>query len=85
MKSKYIVEINSNLWIPLNSHINSHNNRKPWHTSFVMAPEGFPFYSTMKRGGSDRANRGAVIGHFQKVELMGEIGARMSATPPDSR
>ena len=35
-------EVRTNLWIPLNSHIYSHSNRKPWHTSFLVAPAGPP-------------------------------------------
>ena len=84
MKLKYIVEINSNLWIPLSSHISSHNNRKPWCTSFVMGPEGSPFYSIMKRGRSDGASRRAAMGHFSKGRAIGEASAGMSATLPDS-
>ena len=38
-----------------------------------MAPEGFPFYSTKKRGGSYKASRWAAIGHFQKVGLVGRL------------
>ena len=83
MKSEDNVEISTNLWIPLSSHIYTHSKRKPWHTSFVMALAGPPFYNTMKRGGSEYRNERAVIGHFQKVGL-GEAGPRMSGILPDS-
>ena len=73
MKSKYKVEISTNLWIPLNSHIYIHSKRKPWHTSFVMAPAGPPFYTSIKRGRSELRNERAVIGHFQKVALVGKL------------
>ena len=73
MKLKYKVEINTNLWIPLSSHIYTYCKRKPWCTSFVMALEGLPFYSTMKRGGSGYRNERAMIGHFQKVGLVGKL------------
>ena len=60
--------------MPLSSHIsNSQNHRKLWHTSLVMAPEGFLFYSSMKRGRSGHWNERAVIGHFQKVRLVGTL------------
>ena len=40
-------EVSTNLWIPLSSHIYSHSNRKPWHTSFLVALAG-PLYTTTK-------------------------------------
>ena len=42
MKLTDKVEVITNLWIPLSSHIYFHRS-KPRHTSFVMAPEGLPF------------------------------------------
>ena len=39
----------------------------------MMAPEGLPFYSTMKRGRSGHWNERAMIGHFQKVGLVGKL------------
>ena len=39
------VEVSTNLWIPLSSLF---SQQKPWHTSFVMALAGPPFYTTTK-------------------------------------
>ena len=72
MKLKYKVEINTNLWIPLSSHIFSHRSR-PWCSSFVMASEGPSFYIAMKRGESEPRSERAVIGHFHKVGLVGKL------------
>ena len=66
-------EIETNLWIPPSSHIYTHS-KKPCNTSFVMAPGGPSFYTTMKRGRSGQENERAVIGHFQKVGLVGKLG-----------
>ena len=63
MKLKYKVEISTNLWIPQSSHIYSHRSR-PWCTSILMAPEGPPFYTSMKRGESENKNERDVVGHF---------------------
>ena len=82
IKLKYNVEISTNMWIPLSSHIYSHRSR-PWCTSFVMAPEGLSFYSTMKR-----VDRGTGMKGYDwplsKGRAGGEAGARMSGTLPDS-
>ena len=40
---------------------------------FVMVPEGFPFYSSTKRGWSGHWNEWAVIGHIQKVGLVWKL------------
>ena len=72
-KLKYEVEMSTNLWISLSSHIYIHSKRKPWCTSFVMTPTGLPFYTSMKRGGSEHRNERAAIGHFQKVGLVGKL------------
>ena len=72
MKSNYKVETSTNLWIPLSSHIYSQRSR-PWHKSFMMAPEGLPFYSTMKKGESEHWNERAIIDHVQKVGLVGKL------------
>ena len=57
-------------WADSDSYL--HRSR-PWCTSFVMAPKGLPFYTTMKRGGSGHWNERAVIGHFQQVGPGGEV------------
>ena len=66
MKLKYKVEINTNLWIPPSSHIYTHSKWKPWHTSFVMAPEGLPFYSTMKRADQGTGMKGLWLATFKR-------------------
>ena len=67
------IEISTNLWIPLGSHIYSHS-KNPWCTSFVMAPVGPSFYITTIRGGSGHGNERAVTGHFQMVRLVRKLG-----------
>ena len=86
MKLKYKVEISTNLWIPISSHIYSHSKREPWHTPFMMVPAGPPFYTTTKRGGSEHRNERALIGHFQKAGLVGKPvpGCLVNCQTPDN-
>ena len=84
MKSKYKIEISTNLWIPLSSHIYSQRSRS-WCTSFVMTPEGSPFYITMKRGRSEHRSEKGCDWSLSKGRACGEAGARMSGMVPDSK
>ena len=73
MKSHYKVEISTNLWIPLSSHIYIHRQKKtPTHIIFDGTSRS-PFYTSTKRGRSENRNKRAVIGHFQKVGLVGKL------------
>ena len=72
IKLKYKVGISNNLWMPLSSHLYFHR-WKPWCRSFMMAQKGLPFYSSMKWGISRHWNERAMIGHFQKVGLVGKL------------
>ena len=56
---------------------------KPWCTSFVMAPEGHPFYAATKRGrlghGSKRADW-----PLSKGKAGGKVGAWMPGMLSDT-
>ena len=84
MKLKYKVEISTNLWIPLSYHIYIDSKRKPWHTSFVMAPAGPPFYTSTKRGRSEHNDKRGWGWPLSKGRAGGEAGARISGTLPDT-
>ena len=49
-----------------------------------MAPEGFPFYSSMKMGGSGYWNEKGCDWPLSKGKAGGEAGARMSGMLPDT-
>ena len=66
------IEVSTNLWIPPSCHIYSHSKNPGAHYLCVMGPEGSPFYTTMKRGGSGHGGKRAVIGHFQRARPVGK-------------
>ena len=83
MKLKYKLEISTNLWIPLSSHI-YFDRSKLWHTPFMMAPKGLPFLWFYEKGKIRTLEQKGYDWPLLKGRAGGEVGTRMSGMLPDT-